>query len=147
MGTLLGIGVLVVAGYGLHAALRWWMPAQLPDDARFAHELRTTRPLREVAEELGRRFADRTPSDVVCLGPVRGTAARLLFHAGPRNAGQRAHLYRHDYVLHVRRVTKDRVRLELALAHPYSYLRPHRGELSLLLPALEDAYGGLETLA
>lgn len=147
MGALLGLGVLIVAGYGLHAALRWWMPARLPDDARFAHELHTSRSLREVAEELARRFADRTPSDVVCLGPVRGNAARILFHAGPRNVGQRVHLYRHDYLLHVRRVAKDRVRLELALAHPYSYLRPHRGELSLLLPALEEAFGDLDSLA
>src|SRR5690349_14969886 len=65
--------------------LRW--PAKIPRELTFEHELASGKRLREVAEMLAAKFQGPAPGNVICLGPVRGNAARLLFHSGPNNRG------------------------------------------------------------
>ncbi len=144
--------VLLLAA-GLFAAWhlgRWGvralLPPSIPPDLGFRHELETDLRLREVAETLARRFAAPSSEGVVCLGPVRGNAARILFHSGPKNRGKNRNIHRADYILHVRRCSKRRVVLELGLHGSYSYLRAHRGELEPLVRALQAQYGHLTEL-
>ncbi len=81
----------------------------------------------------------------MCLGPVRGNAARLLFHAGPKNRGG-GNIYRWDYLLHLERVGKDRIALVLKLSSSYTYLRANRVELQQLNDALHAAFDAIDTL-
>jgi hypothetical protein len=141
---LLG-AVALVAWFGgsLFIRLRW--PAKLPPDLRFEHELTTDKKLREVAEALAKTFKCPTRDNVVCCGPVRGSAARVLFHSGPDNKG-RGEIHRFDYLLQLERRAGNRVRLTLKTNRPYSYLRIRRSEVEPLVAALRKTYGGLSTL-
>jgi hypothetical protein len=140
--ALLAVG-LFIAWRLAQFALRLWWPAKLSPELTFRHELSTTMKLREVAEALAKRFGAPAADNVVCLGPVRGNAARVLFHSGPDNPGTNVNIHRADYVLHVKRLSDSRVALELALNHPYSYVRLNLREVEPLLRALRETYGRL----
>jgi hypothetical protein len=142
MGVGAGIAGVVVAGLAALAGrawLRWRVPAEIPPERGFTHEIDSDRPLRELAEELARRFP--SGQGVWCLGPVRGNAGRVLFHSGPQN--RRGNLWRPDYVLHLRRVGKGRVALVLEVNRIYSHPWLRAAELDPLVAALRRAYGGL----
>jgi hypothetical protein len=124
--------------------LRW--PAKIPRQFAFEHELTTEKKLREVAELLVPVFQGPAPGNVVCLGPARGSAARLLFHAGPNNRGRNRSIYRPDYVLHVKRVRGKRVSLVLDTNRPYSYFRVRQSEIVPLVEALQRSFGGITSL-
>lgn len=138
--------LFVVGGVGWFFLGMWikakW-PAQIPEELQFATELTSDLKLREVAENLAERFNDFNSDEVVCLGPVRGTAARVLFHAGPKNAGRNKNIHRNDYVLYVERLGTDRVRLRLDTNKSYSYYRINRREVEALNKALSAAFGEL----
>jgi hypothetical protein len=138
--------LLGVAGWTLSWAWRWRRSTQIPPELGFSHELATGLGLRAAAEALAARWPGRTPDNVVCLGPVRGNAGRVLFHSGPDNRGRNVNIHRPDYVLHVRKATSGRVFVTLETNRPYSYLRLRRRELAPLVRALRDAYGGLTDL-
>jgi hypothetical protein len=148
--AVLGVAFAGVVGFAVWIALNAWIrklwPARIPRELAFHHELRTTLPLREVAEQLAERFARNSYPEVVCLGPVRGNAARLLFHSGPKNRGKNVNIHRADYLLVVRRVDRKNVVLELDTCRPYGYLRLNTKEVRDLRSALADAFGGLTAL-
>jgi len=133
----------------LWVALGFWIrtrwPARVPDELAFRHPLESTRPLREIAEALARMFPQDDP-EIVCLGPVRGSAARMLFHVGPKNRGKNANIHRPDYLLCVRRLAKTRVELVLETNLPYRYLRLRTNEVRRLHEAVTAAFGTLEEL-
>jgi hypothetical protein len=122
--------------------LRW--PAKIPQQFAFEHELTSDKKLREIAELLAAKFQGPAPRSVVCLGPARGTAARLLFHSGLNN--RRGNTYRPDYLLQVRRLGARRVSLVLETNRPYSYLRVRRSEIEPLVEALRQSLGGLTSI-
>ena len=139
------LGVLVL--FGLVVArefLRWRWPAKLPERWAYKHSFSTSEKLRPAAEMLAIRFRPFNSDAVSCLGPVKGNAARLLFHAGPQN--KRGNIHRWDYLLCLKRVGKGRVEMRLELASRYSYLRPHERELKLLTAALHEAFDDLDVL-
>ena len=74
------------------------------------------------------------------------SAARVLFHAGPKNRGRNVNIHRWDYLIQVVRLGKRHVRLEFRLNTPYSYFWLNRTEVTVLRDALEAAYGDLESL-
>jgi hypothetical protein len=122
--------------------LRW--PAKIPHHFAFEHELTSERKLREIAELLAAEFHGPAPGNVICLGPVRGTAARVLFHSGPNN--RRGNIYRLDYVLELRRLGARRVSLVLRTNRPYSYLRIRRSEVEPLVEALRHSLGRITSI-
>jgi len=138
-------GLVAAAGFVLRMAIKSAFPARIPPDLRYEHELSSTKGLRDIAIELGVRFRPFNRDLVVCLGPVRGNAARLLFHAGPQNKGN-GNIHRRDYVLALKRLGKDRIGLEVTLNSSYSYMRANRRELSLLNEALHEAFDGIDTI-
>lgn len=118
----------------VHFLIRWKLPARIPPELGFEREIASDEKLREIAEKLAKKFPG--PRDgVVCLGVVRGTAARVLFHSGPENRGRNVNIYRPDYVLHVVRQGK-KVVLRLDTNRPYRYLRIRRSELDPLVRVL-----------
>jgi hypothetical protein len=137
---LLAIGI----GWGIQFWIRLRWPAQLPTDLMFEHELTSDLKLRELAQELSRRFT-RT-DDVVCLGIVRGVAARVLFHSGPLNRGRNVNIHRADYLLTLTRLGPRRVQLRLEINRMYSYVRAKRSEIEPLVRALRANYGTLDTV-
>ncbi len=149
--SLVVLGVLACIVFGvLYLVLSHWIqrrwPVQLPADAQFEHELTSDLKLRAIAEALPERFRDFNNHEVRCLGVVAGNAARVLFHAGPPNKGHNRNVYRHDYVLHVIRLTRRRVLLRRDINQPYSYLRLRRNEIEPLRHALLGAYGTLKAM-
>ena len=127
------------------AALQFWVrlrfPPRIPPELGFEHDLTSARKLREVAEILAKKFPSPV-NDVVCLGVVRGNAARILFHSGPKNRTKRGNIHRFDYLLEVVREGK-KMRLRLTLNRPYSSLRLRRSEMEPLVRALRSAYGDI----
>jgi len=83
---------------------------------------------------------------VVCLGVVRGNAARALFHAGPKNRTKKGNIYRSDYLLCVRRMGKKKVKLVLDTNRPYRYLRLNLEQVRKLHRAIVTAYGEVKTM-
>jgi hypothetical protein len=143
--VVVGLGAIVAWFVGsILVRLRW--PAKIPRQLGFEHELASDEKLRKIAERLAAEFQGPAPGNVVCLGAVRGSAARLLFHSGPKNPGRNRNIYRADYVLHVRRLGKGRVSLVLETNRPYSYLRIRNSELEPLVAALRRAFGGVTRL-
>ena len=142
--VVVAVGSVAWVLLGMWVKTRW--PARIPDDLRFERELASDLKLRAIAELLAERFKDYEGRDVVCLGPVRGKAARVLFHAGRKNPGRNRNIHRNDYVLHVERLGKARVKLRLDTNQPYSYFRIERREVEALKRALDGAYGNLRTL-
>lgn len=137
------------------AALAWlligmWLknkwPARIPVDLAFVHDFSSQLTLRAIAERLAEQFRELKHENVVCLGPVRGTAARLLFHAGPKNSGRNKNIHRDDYILHVERLGKSSVRLRLDTNKPYPNLIIKRKEVEVLSSALEKTFGELRNL-
>lgn len=145
--TKLVVEVILLGGLALLAwkvgsfVIRLKFPATIPPALGFEHELDSTLELRRISEILAGQFPGPTPENVVCLGVVRGTAARILFHSGPNYPGKNVNIHRIDYVLSLRRLSKTRVALTLGLNRPYSYLRLRRSELDPLVAALKSAYG------
>src|SRR3954463_13550953 len=108
--VFVGLGAIITWSVGsLLIRLRW--PAKIPSRFAFEHELASDKKQREIAELLAAKFQGPAPGNVVCLGPVRGTAARLLFHSGPNN--RRGNIYRPDYLIQLRRLGARRVSLVL----------------------------------
>lgn len=142
--TLLAATGGTIAWLVLSYQIRSRWPAKIPRDLQFEHELETTLKLRTLAERLPEYFKDFNSDDVVCLGPVRGNAARVLFHSGPKMTRPNHEIHRRDYILHVERLSKKRVRLRLDTNRPYSYFRIRRSEVEPLRSALEGAFGALE---
>ena len=141
--VFLGLGAIVTWSVAsLLVRLRW--PAKIPHQLAFEHELASDKKLREIAELLAAEFQRPAPGNVVCLGPVRGTAARLLFHSGPNN--RRGNIYRPDYLLQVKRLGAKRVSLVLDTNRPYSYLRIRHSEVEPLVEALRQSLGGITSL-
>jgi hypothetical protein len=141
--VLVGIGAIVTWSVAsLLVRLRW--PAKVPRQFRFEHELASDRKLREIAELLAARFQGPAPGNVVCLGPVRGTAARVLFHSGPEN--RRGNIHRPDYLLQLKRLSASRVSLVLETNIPYSYFRIRHSEVEPLVEALRQSLGGITSL-
>jgi hypothetical protein len=147
--------VVLVVVVGLGAVATWFVgsvlirlrwPAEIPRDVTFRHELSSDRKLRDIAELLAAAFEGPAPGNVVCLGPVRGSAARVLFHSGPDNRGLKRNIHRADYVLHVRRLRKGHVSLALETNKPYSYVRIRHSEVGPLVEALRRAFGGMTNL-
>ncbi|MBW2736623.1 MAG: hypothetical protein JRH20_29900 [Deltaproteobacteria bacterium] len=134
----------VVASFFVGLAIRHQWPAQIPPDLRFERELSSALKLCRIAELLVERFSDFNNDDVVCLGLVRSNAARVLFHAGPKNTGHNRNLHRPDYVLHVERLSQGRVKLRLGTNKPYSYLRIRRAEVDALKRTLHDAFDAVD---
>ena len=138
-----GLGAIVAWSLGsLLIRLRW--PAKIPHQFAFEHELASDKKLREIVELLAAKFQGPVPGNVFCLGPVRGTAARLLFHSGPKN--RRGNIYRLDYLLQVRRLAARRISLVLGTNRPYSYLRIRHSEVEPLVEALRQSFGGITSL-
>jgi len=134
-----GLGAIVTWTVGSFLIrLRW--PAKIPQQFVVEHELTSDKKLREIAEVLAAEFQGPAPGNVVCLGPARGTAARLLFHSGPNN--RRGNTCRPDYLLQVRRLGARRVLLVLETNRPYSYLRIRRSEIEPLVEALRQFLRG-----
>lgn len=146
------VEVLILSGLALLAwkvgsfLVRLKFPLTIPASLGFEHELTSEHELRRTAEILAGRFPGPTPDGVVCLGVVRGTAARVLFHSGPVNPGKNVNLYRRDYVLSLRRLGKTRVALTLGLNRPYSYPRLRRSELDPLVAALRAVHGAIASV-
>jgi hypothetical protein len=141
-------GIAIVAGLALHLLVRLRWPARIPPDLRFTHEVMSTKHLRVIAGSLAARFVGPTPDNVVCLGPVRGNAARVLFHSGANNTGKNRNIHRPDYILHIKRLSKERVALELDTNtnRPYSYLRIRRAEVEPLTRALLEQFGSVREI-
>jgi hypothetical protein len=147
---LIGRWVFLAALVGAAGVVLKWIlmarfPARIPPDLRYEHELSSSKKLRDVAIELGQRFVPFNRELVVCMGPVRGNAARLLFHSGPKNKG-RGNIHRRDHVLSLKRLGPHRIGLELTLNSSYSYMRANRKELTLLSEALHEAFDGIATI-
>ena len=134
----LGLGAVAWFFIGMWIKEKW--PARIPDELRFEHDISSDLKLRAIAERLAEQCKDFNSEEVVCLGAVRGTAARVLFHAGPKNRGRNKSIHRNDYILHVQRLSKTRVRLRLDINTPYSYFRINRNEVEALVRALEKRY-------
>ncbi len=145
MKAILSALILGAFGAGAWFALSFWIrlrrTPKIPPDLVFEHELRSREKLRAIAEALPSKFRAPKGHGVVCLGVVRGNAARVLFHAGPTEP--RGSLYRLDYVLFVERVSKQRVRLRLGTNAPYSYFKIRRSELAPLVGALRESFGDI----
>jgi hypothetical protein len=139
------VGLTVAVGWLLLRMLiqRAW-PVTVPESLGFTKEVATQLPMREVAEQLAERFKLFNGGEVVCLGPVRGNAARVLFHSGRKN--KRGNIHRPDYMVQVERKGDRAVRLRLVLNQPYSYLRINKAEVGVLRERLANAFGGLDTL-
>lgn len=148
--AIMGFAFAGVIAFALWMAFQVWVrklwPARMPRELTFGHALQTTLPLRDVAEHLAKHFAQRSYPEVVCLGPVRGKAARLLFHSGPKNRGKNVNIHRADYLLVVRRVDQKNVVLELDVCQPYGYIRLNTKEARDLHSAVADAFGSITTL-
>jgi hypothetical protein len=146
--TILGIGFLAFGALAvwfvgsLLIRLRW--PAKIPSHLAFEHELSSDKKLREIAEILAKEFKGPAPGNVVCLGPARGSAARLLFHSGPQN--RRGNIYRNDYVVALSRRGGKRVAMVLQTNKPYSYLRIRRSEVEPLVEALRQSMGRITSV-
>ena len=141
--VFLGVGAIATWSVGsLLIRLRW--PSKIPHQFAFEHDLASDKKLREIAELLAAQFKGPAPGNVVCLGPVRGTAARLLFHSGPNR--RHGNIYRPDYLLQVKRIGAKRVALVLETNRPYSYLRIRRSEIKPLVEALRQSFGGITSL-
>jgi hypothetical protein len=141
--VLIALGAIVTWSVGsLLIRLRW--PAKIPRQFAFEHELASDKKLREIVEVLATHFQQPGPGNVVCLGPARGSAARLLFHSGPNN--RRGNIYRPDYMLALKRLGPRRVSLVLQTNRPYSYLRIRRSEVEPLVEALRRAIGPITTV-
>jgi hypothetical protein len=141
--VLVGLGALLSSFVAsLLIRLRW--PAKIPRQLRFEHELASDKKLREIAELLAALFQEPAPGNVVCLGVVRGTAARVLFHSGPNN--RRGNIYRPDYLLKVKRLGAGRVSLVLETNIPYSYFRIRQREVEPLVEALRQSLGSITRL-
>ncbi len=138
-------GLVAGAGFVLRMIVMSIFPARIPPDLRYEHELSSDKGLRAVAIELGERFRPFNRELVVCMGPVRGNAARLLFYAGPKNRGDGS-IHRRDYVLVLKRHGKTRIGLELTLNSSYTYMRANRTELTLLTEALHQAFDAIDTI-
>lgn len=142
--------LLLLIGGGAWFFLGMWIkgrwPAQIPRELQFERELASDLKLRAIAEELAERFRHFNRDEVVCLGPVRGAAARVLFHAGPKNVGRNKNIYRNDYLLLVERLSTRKVKLRLDTNKPYSYFRIRRSEVESLGEALDAAYGGVSAI-
>ena len=137
------IAAAVLIALDMWIRFRW--PAKIPSGLAFEHELLCDLKLREIAEALVKSF--RSSADgVVCLGIVRGSAARVLFHSGPRNRGRNVNLHRHDYLIQVVRLDANRVKLRLELNVSYSHLRVRRSEAGPLVHALRAAFGSVERI-
>lgn len=135
---------LVLAWFLAGAWIRRRWPATIPEELGFTKGIETALSLRDVAAQLADRFKAFNGNNVACLGPVRGNAGRVLFHAGPQN--KRGNIWRPDYLLQVVRDDTSHVRLRLALNHPYSYVRLNRAEVEALRERLVSAFGQLEQL-
>lgn len=98
--VVVGVGFLALGAFAtwfvgsLLIRLRW--PAKIPSRFAFERELTSDKKLSDIAELLAAEFKGPAPGNVVCLGPARGSAARLLFHSGPNN--RHGSIYRPDYV-------------------------------------------------
>lgn len=134
---------LVVGQVLLRLLIRRTWPASVPESLGFTKEIATDLSAREVALALAERFKAFNGGEVVCLGPVRGTAARVLFHAGPQN--KRGNLHRPDYLIQVERKGRAAL-LRLVLNQPYSYLRLNKREVGAVRERLVQAFGGLDGL-
>ena len=141
--VLVGLGAIVTWFVASLLIRRRW-PATIPRQFRFEHALASDRTLREIAELLAAQFQRPAPGNVVCLGPVRGTAARVLFHSGPNN--RRGNIHRPDYLLQLKRVGAGRVSLVLETNVPYSYFRVRHSEVEPLVEALRHSLGGITSL-
>jgi hypothetical protein len=80
------------------------------------------------------------------LETVAFTPPASEFRARPSNRGRNRNIHRPDYLLQVRRVTKQRVSIVLETNKPYSYLRIRRSEVEPLVQALRQVFGGLNSL-
>ena len=140
----LAVGIALAAVFAwiafrvLHFVVRLRFPPKIPPDSTYEHAIESALPTREIAEILAKKFPSPM-NGVVCLGVVRGTAARILFHSGPLEQKKNRNIHRHDYVLEVVRRNKTPL-LRLALNRPYSYLRIRRSELAPLVAALHEVY-------
>jgi len=142
---MLGLaGAIVWFVLGMWIRKRW--PALIPDELSFDHTIRTNQSLRAVAEHLAQTFPHELDPLVVCLGPVRGNAGRVLFHVGPKNRGKNTNIHNADYLLCVRRVNKRAVVLQLDTNRPHRHLFLREGEVRRLLDVVTSAYGGIEFL-
>ncbi len=144
--ALLFLAIGGVAWFFLGMWIRAKWPAQIPLELRFESELASDLKLRAIAEKLAERFKEFNSERVVCLGPVRGKAARVLFHAGPKNVGRNRNIHRNDYVLHVERLSKSTDKLRLETNKPYSYYTIDRTEVEALNKALDAANGELNVI-
>ena len=136
--ALLLTALALAAGWlALRLVVARFFPPRVPPDLAFSFTREDTGPLRAVAEGLVEEFRPYNGDGVWCLGPVRGNAARVLFHAGPQNRS--GNLWRNDYLLVLTREGKG-VRATLAINPSYSYLRPNRAELEALRARLAAAY-------
>ncbi|MEM9865831.1 MAG: hypothetical protein AAF938_29765, partial [Myxococcota bacterium] len=80
VGSLVGFLIAFILYRLLHWQLRAHFPPPIPAELAFVHEFGSDLKAREAAEALARRFPSPVGS-VTCLGPVRGNAARVLFHS------------------------------------------------------------------
>ncbi len=133
-------GLAWLLGAIVHLLVRLRFPARIPSELGFEREVRSGLALREIAEKLAKMFPGPIEG-VVCLGVVRGNAARVLFHSGPTNRGKNRSLHRPDYILEAVRRGKSVVLMRLTTNRPYSYLRIRRSELDPLVSVLRKIYG------
>jgi hypothetical protein len=135
-------GAIVWFFVGMWIRDKW--PAEIPENLAFNHIVKSNNSLREIAEYLAKIFVENPYPEIVCLGAVRGNAARVLFHVGHKNSKKHKNIYRDDYLLCVVRVKKSVVKLVITTKKPYRYFRLKHDEAYKLNNAVISVLGQIE---